>query len=130
MTKNDLLDIFYPPRCPGCDRILPPGQGGTVCAVCRSLDRPRPVRAPYCLKCGKPLEDFRQEYCQDCRRHPPVFTQGRAAFWYREMEDAMHRFKNRGRQEYARAYGKALWEVYQEVQAHSHPPQQNAAAGV
>lgn len=117
MTKNDLLDIFYPPRCPGCDRILPPGQGGTVCAVCRSLDRPRPVRAPYCLKCGKPLEDFRQEYCQDCRRHPPVFTQGRAAFWYREMEDAMHRFKNRGRQEYARAYGKALWEVYQEVQA-------------
>ncbi len=29
----------------------------------------------------------------------------------------MHRFKNRGRQEYPRAYGKALWEVYQEVQA-------------
>ena len=117
MTKWKLLDYLYPPHCPVCDRILQPGQGGTVCVICRSLDRPRQIHAPYCLKCGKPLENFQQECCRDCRKHPPVFTQGRATFWYREMEDAMHRFKNRGRQEYAQFYGKALSQVYREVQS-------------
>ena len=109
MTKNDLLDIFYPPRCPGCDRILPPGQGGTVCAICRSLDRPRPVRAPYCLKCGKPLEDFRQEYCQDCRREQHYFSEGRSIFSYGEMwRQSLVRFKYYGCREYGDFYAKAM----------------------
>ena len=61
-----------------------------------------------------------REYCRDCRLHPPVFTQGRAAFWYRGMEDSMHRFKNRGRQEYAQFYGDALAQVLARVQPRWH----------
>ena len=57
-----------------------------------------------------------QEYCRDCRRHPPAFTQGRAVFRYRGMETSMHRFKNRGRQEYAVFFGQALWAVFKRLQ--------------
>ena len=120
MTKKDLLDILYPPRCPVCDRVLPPGQRGTVCENCCGYGRPRRVEDSFCLRCGKPLEDSRQEYCRDCRLHPPVFTQGRAAFWYRGMEASMHRFKNRGRQEYAQFYGDALAQVLARVQPRWH----------
>lgn len=120
MTKKDLLDILYLPRCPVCDRVLPPGQGGTVCEICRGYGRPRRVEDSFCLRCGKSLEDSRQEYCRDCRLHPPVFAQGRAAFWYRGMEDSMHRFKNRGRQEYAQFYGDALAQVLARVQPRWH----------
>ena len=47
-----LTDIFYPRRCPVCDRAVRPF-GSLVCETCQS-EFVR-IRQPYCLKCGKEL---------------------------------------------------------------------------
>ncbi len=140
MDKNDrnpmetVLHLVYPPRCPVCDRILPPGGYGSifprygkgtvpfqrkdsgplalgVCPVCQSLGRPERVREPLCKKCGKPLWEDAREYCYDCENHFHSFREGRAALAYRGMEDAMQRFKNRNRREYAAFFGRELYEA-------------------
>lgn len=69
---DELIGMIYPPRCPGCDGLLLPGE--LVCESC--ADHFLTVSEPTCRRCGKPLDDERQEYCADCgpgsfaKRHP------------------------------------------------------------
>lgn len=108
------MHLLFPPRCPFCDRVmfssvfLPPE---LVCDSCRGL--PEYVREPVCKKCGKPLEDERQEYCYDCARHQCAFIQGKALWVYQgEAKASIYRFKYHGRQEYAKYYAQELFRVY------------------
>jgi ComF family protein len=43
-------DLLFPPRCPGCDELIPIGQEG-FCDKCRP--QIEPVTGPVCMKCGK-----------------------------------------------------------------------------
>ncbi len=70
-----LTDIFYPRRCPVCDRAVRPF-GSLVCETCQS-EFVR-IRQPYCLKCGKELSAETEEYCGDCMRRRHLFDSGRA----------------------------------------------------
>lgn len=112
MKKSVLLDLLYPPRCPVCDRLVKTQE---ICEVCRRLGRPERVRQPLCMRCGKPLVQDIREYCFDCAHQTHLFTEGRAVFLYRGMEDAMHRFKNGNRREYAYVYGQELFKALQPV---------------
>ena len=101
---STLLDLLYPPRCPICDDLLPPGR--LICPEC--LPKLSYVKKPRCLICGKGISDATQEYCRDCRKKPHMYEQGRALFEYPSVAMSMYRFKYGGRKEYARFYGKQI----------------------
>lgn len=112
--KEHLRSLLFPPRCPFCDKVmfssvfLPPE---LVCAQC-SGEAER-VGEPVCKKCGKPLDDERQEYCYDCTHHRHEYVQGKALWVYRGVAKAsVYRFKYQGRQEYAQFYARELVQTY------------------
>ena len=100
-----LTDLLYPRRCPVCDRAVAPF-GSLVCEACKG--KLIYIKAPYCMKCGKELEDEETEYCGDCMRHRHLFDSGRAVFAYKSMSDSIYRFKYKGRQEYAAYYAECI----------------------
>ncbi len=100
-----LTDIFYPRRCPVCDRAVRPF-GGLICETCTS--KFVYVKQPCCLKCGKELAEETEEYCGDCLRRRHLFDCGRALYVYKSVSDSIYRFKYRGRQEYGAYYASCM----------------------
>lgn len=103
---------LFPPRCFVCDGLLEPAdlrnhrKVHTACA--RQL---YPIAQPFCLHCGRPIDDERQEYCGDCRRKRSQIDEGRSLFEYRGMiRQAMHRFKYANRRCYAPFLAEQAWE--------------------
>ena len=88
-----------------CDEPVETGKE-PVCPSCR--EELRYVEEPFCMKCGKQLME-EQEYCEDCRNRKHAYIQGRSVFQYASVADAMFRFKNQGRREYA---DFLAWEMY------------------
>lgn len=105
MVKERFLDLLYPRRCVICDEPLSFGKKG-VCPECRP--QIKYIREPFCMKCGKMLDDQR-EWCEDCQKRKHGFLQGGAVFDYGSVSDAMYRFKNQGRREYAEFFGEELY---------------------
>lgn len=106
---REVVSLFYPPRCPVCDRILQPGL--MLCAGCRG--KIQTVREPVCKRCGKPMEDASAEYCGDCAKREHTYRQGKAVFVYREgICKSMYRFKYGGRREYAVFYAREAVRLY------------------
>jgi ComF family protein len=99
-------DLLYPPRCPICDELLPPGEQ----KICPSCEKKLPwVEQPYCMKCGKMLTDPRREYCPDCMRYPHSYDRGIAAFCYTgPMRLSVGRMKFANRREYLDFYAEAM----------------------
>lgn len=100
-----VTDLFYPRRCPVCDRAVRPF-GSLVCETCGHEFRY--VKAPYCMKCGKELFGETEEYCGDCMRRRHLFDCGRAVFVYKSVSDSIYRFKYKGRQEYGAYYALCM----------------------
>lgn len=98
------LDMVFPARCPICDRPAPVPE--LICPACRK--KPVTVKAPRCLKCGKHMEDEREEYCKGCRTGVHWFEQGRGLFLYSSVAVSIYRFKYAGRQEYACFYAEQI----------------------
>lgn len=107
--KEEVFSLLFPGRCPVCDEVLAVGQ--QICRPCRPfLLR---AREPVCMRCGKPLESERVEYCPDCAAGKHLFRQGRAVFLYGgHMKSSLYRFKYHGRQEYARFYASEAAVVW------------------
>jgi len=103
--RGILLDIFYPRRCPVCDKAVKPFWS-LICGTCKNEFRY--INEPYCAKCGKELEEEEREYCGDCRRHRHLYDGGRAVFAYKDISDSIYRFKYKGRQEYAAYYAGCM----------------------
>lgn len=77
---DSLLQIVFPTRCPGCDKVLAVGERG-FCGGC--TEQLHFLQEPLCPYCGKPI-DRDQMCCADCRAHPHSFTAGGAVtFVYR-----------------------------------------------
>lgn len=53
-----LLDLFFPPRCPGCGRV-----GDLFCSACRA--QVEPIVEPVCRLCGRPMAQA--ALCPACR---------------------------------------------------------------
>lgn len=107
--KEILTDIIFPPRCPLCDQVIPPGIG--VCPDCRK--EVLCITEPVCKKCGKPLENMRQEYCTDCARKHHWYDQGKAVFVYQgKIKQSMYRFKYSNKREYAAFYADEAVKHY------------------
>jgi len=88
------LDLFLPPRCPGCD-----ARHATVafCDGCRA--RIPAVSAPQCPICGLPFDGAGSDHpCPRCTKRRPRFRRASACSTYRAdgrnpLMDALHRLK-------------------------------------
>lgn len=105
MWKDNLLDLFYPMHCPFCDTVVN-RKKGLICPECRTV--PRVVRAPRCVCCGKHVEKEEAVRCRDCSGKPKSFERGVALYEYASVHDSVYAFKNRGRADYAQAYGEEI----------------------
>lgn len=104
LIRDRILDLFYPPRCPICGRIP---DRGLICRAC--ADTLRYVDRQYCMKCGRPLEDVRAEYCGDCEKIRHAFDQGRSLLSYQgAVRQSLYRFKYANCREYARFYAAGI----------------------
>lgn len=114
--KDHLLHLLFPPRCPFCDRVLFHSlfaQSPLVCRECQGI--PEYVKEPACCKCGKPLQDEREEYCYDCSRKDLAYAQGKALWAYKDpVKGSLYRFKYQNRREYAGYYSLELARAYGE----------------
>lgn len=98
--KNSLLRLLFPLRCPVCDGIVRHSEG-KICAHCEP--RLKLLTPPWCLKCGKKVEDG-MSLCEDCQRTGHTYDRGRALYEYASAAPGLYRFKYSGRQEYADFY--------------------------
>lgn len=104
-----LVDIFFPPACPICQRPRPiiNGRRENICKSCRK-------KAPYisggtCFKCGKPLEDTDRELCKDCKSIKHEFLRSYAAFEYTDsLSKSIYQFKYYNKREYGIVYADEL----------------------
>ena len=115
MRETPLLDLIYPRRCPMCQEIVPAGIDGwngnnlLICSDCR--ERLPYLQPPYCLKCGKEVEQEDREYCYDCSRQLRHYRKGYPVLHYRgECRKGMEAFKYHNRREYAQFYGEIIAE--------------------
>lgn len=100
-----MSDIFYPRRCPVCQKILK-DQKRMICPQCGTMLHP--IGHPRCFKCGKPVE--KGEFCRDCQKRKHMFEQGRGIFVYdSSMRRSVTRYKYYGCREYGDFYAKAMY---------------------
>lgn len=101
MNANAFLDLLYPRRCPVCDGILPQGFG-LVCKIHNELPY---VKEPCCMKCGKEIDAWDQEYCEDCQKYSKNFQKGFPVFNYVDpIKQSVLNIKYKNRREYCDFY--------------------------
>ncbi len=110
------LDCLLPRDCDACERPLPAGAPGAICAAC--LATMRPPDAPRCATCGVPVARPVQR-CSDCDRSTPAFSTARAVGLYLPVEAGLnplarsiHALKYRGRRVVAETLGELLAAHY------------------
>lgn len=104
--KNALLDLLFPPRCVGCQRV-----GSWLCPRC--LQEIELIKPPICPRCGQPKG--RAGLCSLCRCTPPQIDAIRAvAYFQGTLRQAIHRFKYQNQQNLAIPLGQLLSGYLQE----------------
>jgi len=101
---NFWKQMLFPRRCPVCDEIVIP-YGKKICADC--VPKLKLLMAPYCMKCGKKLND-EGELCGDCKSRTHEFTRGRALYEYESTALSIYRLKYGERREYADFFGEEM----------------------
>jgi predicted amidophosphoribosyltransferase len=77
-VRDAVEQLLLPAECLLCRALLPfRDSRRLVCAVCRH--RWRPVRPPWCARCGQPEPHFGP--CRLCAGWPPAFRSARSAVW-------------------------------------------------
>lgn len=115
MSRNDIqhlqsvyrsvTDILYPHRCPICESLV--DKQGEICRECGY--KVKYITEPFCMVCGKPLEQEGRELCGDCTGRKHNFVRGVAAFAYtKELKQSIYRFKYSNHREYAAFYGDSI----------------------
>lgn len=103
------LELLYPQVCPFCGQISPEG----ICDRCRK--KIVYIRSPRCMRCGKPVSDDSQEFCEDCSDRESYITCGRNLWLHREpVAGALYRFKYHNRRNYGKVFAGELAVCYAE----------------
>ena len=92
--REAVEQLLLPAECLLCRALLPFRDSARLaCDVCRH--RWRPVRAPWCPRCGQPEPLFGG--CRLCAEWPAAFGQSRSAVWLDGgARDAVHALKYGG----------------------------------
>lgn len=95
-----LLDLLFPPRCVGCQRM-----GAWLCAAC--LEKVGRVNGPVCLHCGRPF--WESGLCPTCQGGAFALLHVRAPLFFEgATQRAVHNLKYRGRRVLAGPLGALL----------------------
>ena len=101
-----LLDLFYPPRCPGCGRV-----GALFCDACQSRIEAPP--APACPRCGHPAAS--ESLCRTCQaRHSNLDRIAASAIFTHPLRDAIHELKYNNGCGLARPLGARMATYWQQ----------------
>jgi len=94
LVREAVEQLFLPAECLLCRALLSfRDSARLVCDVCRH--RWRPVRAPWCPRCGQPEPLFGR--CRLCAEWPAAFGRARSAVWLEGgARDAVHALKYGG----------------------------------
>jgi ComF family protein len=99
-TGEAVLDLFFPPRCPGCGRV-----GFTFCDACQARIEPPP--APACIHCGQPQDA--EQLCPTCRETPSSLDRiACSAIFAHPLRDAIHELKYNDGRSLARPLGARM----------------------
>lgn len=92
--REAVEQLLLPAECLLCRALLSFSDSARlVCDVCRH--RWRPVRAPWCARCGQPEPSFGR--CRLCAEWPPAFGLARSAVWLDAgAREAVHALKYGG----------------------------------
>ncbi len=105
---NHMLQLLYPRRCPGCDRILKKEEK-ILCDSC--IKSIKMLKGNRCLFCGRPMRSRFETTCAQCLEKKHSFEESLAPFSYSgSIQDSLLRFKYHGRAEYAAFYARCIWE--------------------
>ena len=101
---NDILDIFFPPRCVGCKKL----SQEPICETC--LLGIENIKLPYCKICGKPYEhSFEGSFCHDCYLKKTPFDMARSITIYNGIiKKALHKFKYKNKMILRSILGKIM----------------------
>ncbi|BAK82980.1 ComF family protein [Komagataeibacter medellinensis] len=84
-ATTGLLDLLFPPRCPGCGEDV--AQAGHLCGAC--VSRMHLITDPFCRRCALPFTSRAaagpDRTCASCTENPPPWHEGRAAMVYDDM---------------------------------------------
>ncbi len=95
-----LLDLFYPPRCPGCGRV-----GALFCEACQAQIEALPK--PACIRCGHPAAT--ETLCPECRQIPSNLDRiASSAIFDHPLRDAIHDLKYNNNRSIARPLGARM----------------------
>lgn len=90
---NDVSDIIFPPQCPACAELIPPGNR-IFCSTCRG--KISFITGSLCPVCGIPFPDSPagSHICGNCLTNTPCYTQARGvAVFETVIMDTIHKFK-------------------------------------
>ena len=99
-------DLLWPRRCPLCETILA-GSRQLLCEKCAGT-------LPWtgnstCMRCGRPLKDDQEEYCEDCAVNKHEFVRGKSIFVYEgRLRESVLRMKFHNRRVYIPFYTAAM----------------------
>ena len=101
-----LLDLVYPPRCPGCGSM-----GAVLCASCQARIEPPP--APACIRCGHPAPT--ENLCPTCRATPSHLDRiAASAVFAPPLREAIHELKYNNGRALARPLGARMVAYWRE----------------
>ena len=101
-----LLDLVYPPRCPGCGST-----GAVLCASCQARIEPPP--APACMRCGHSMPA--ESLCPDCRATPSHLDRiAASAIFAPPLREAIHELKYDNGRALARPLGARMAAYWHE----------------
>ena len=75
---KEAVRTVYPRKCPGCRDVILPDM--LVCESCAAEFKL--VEPPFCLKCGRHVEDEETELCDECASKDHRYSMGFSAFVY------------------------------------------------
>ncbi|MDO4453008.1 MAG: ComF family protein [Eubacteriales bacterium] len=106
MIKMWMAGIFYPSRCPFCQKVMVGGKL-EICDSCRK--KIKKISEPQCKRCGRPIRSKEQEFCPDCQRKRHLYREGMAIYLYKEeVRKAVHRMKFQNQRAYAQIFGRLM----------------------
>lgn len=106
----DIVSIFYPRRCPGCDEILKYNKG-KICDLCKP--KLKFISEPRCMKCGKQIEKLEEEYCFDCRNKKHNYKKGIALLSHTGIvRKSIYSIKYNNKREYVDFYVEEIIKRY------------------
>ncbi len=101
-------EFIYPSTCIVCGVDA---KGELVCDRCS--DKIVGIPEPKCMKCGKHINDYSQEYCEDCKRITHWYKKGIGAFSYNDyLRQAIYDFKYHGVASLGELFGREIARRY------------------